>query len=416
MYFSTMRDWLAWIGTLHPTDIELGLDRVKEVAKKLDLLTPHCPVIIVGGSNGKGSTVAGLTSIYRAAGYHVGAFTSPFLFTYNEQVRIDGVQASDADFCAAFEQIESARGNITLTTFEYGTLAALLIFKKHIIDIMILEVGLGGRLDAVNIIDADVAIITTIALDHMEWLGPTREDIAREKAGIFRVNKPAICGDEDPPVTLLEAADKLHTPLYCQGTHFQYQENIIDWTWQHQTVIYDHLPLTTLALQNMSSVLMAITLLQDRLPVTRAAVIQGLTLVELIGRVQIFSGPVMEVFDVSHNPASVLYLAKQLKKIPCVGKTHAVFSMLADKDLLESINAIKDVIDTWYVAPLNAKRTATMERLQNAFDEVDVKQMTLFTSIEEAYEVATMKADIGDRIVVFGSFHTVADVLNCKQT
>lgn len=410
-----MNEWITWITTLHPTDIELGLDRVKEVAAKLHLLSPGCPVFVVAGTNGKGSTVMGLESIYRAAGYRVGAFTSPILFKHNEQVRIDGVLATDEEFCNAFEKIEAERGDISLTTFEFFTLAALLIFKQHKLDVLILEVGLGGSLDAVNIIDADVSIITSIALDHMEWLGSTREEIAREKAGILRENKFAICGDNDPPATLLEIAQKMETKFFCQGVDFHYRENMVGWNWSYQHIRYDDLPLTTLAIQNMSTVLMAVTLMQNRLPVPTNAIHKGLAEAKLMGRIQIVNDSVMEIFDVSHNPASVSFLAKQLKKIPCHGKTHAVFSMLADKDIVESINAIKDTIDTWYVAPLSTKRSAAFERLSNAFHQAEINQVTVFSNIVEAYEVAKLKAELGDRIVVFGSFHTVADVWNSSS-
>src|SRR5579885_3172489 len=197
MHLSTLSEWLSWIESVHAKDMDLGLDRVKKTAERLGILTPDCPVITVGGTNGKGSTVAGLESIYLAAGYHVGAFTSPILFKHNEQVRLDGQMASDEDFCAAFEKVEQARGDISLTMFEFCTLAALVIFKKSNLDVWILEVGLGGRLDAVNIIDADVAVITSIGIDHVAWLGHTCEQIGYEKAGIFREEHPAVCGDFD---------------------------------------------------------------------------------------------------------------------------------------------------------------------------------------------------------------------------
>lgn len=409
-----MNEWLTWITSLHPADIELGLDRVREVAAKLQLLSPGCPVITVAGTNGKGSTVAGLESIYRTAGFRVGAFTSPFLFKHNEQVRVDGELASDEEFCIAFEKIEAVRGHISLTTFEFFTLAALLIFKQHKLDVLILEVGLGGRLDAVNIIDADVAVITSIALDHTEWLGPTLEDIAREKAGILRENKFVVCGEIDPPAALLEIAQKLETKFFCQDVDFHFRESMMGWNWTYQHIRYDDLPLTTLAIQNMSTVLMVVTLMQNRLPVSTKAIHKGLVDAKLMGRIQIVNGPIMEIFDVSHNPASVSFLANRLKKIPCHGKTHAVFSMLADKDIVESINAIKGTIDTWYVAPLSAKRAAAYERLSNAFYQADIRAVTLFSDIVEAYEVAKLKSELGDRIVVFGSFHTVADVWNAK--
>ncbi|TAK72851.1 MAG: bifunctional tetrahydrofolate synthase/dihydrofolate synthase [Gammaproteobacteria bacterium] len=405
MYFSTLSEWLDWISSVHSSEWELGLDRVKQVAIRLDVLTPNCPVIIVGGTNGKGSTVAGLEAIYRAAGYRVGAFTSPILFKHNEQVRIDGREARDEEFCQAFEKIEAVRGEITLTPFEFCTLAALLIFKQYPLDVWILEVGLGGRLDAVNILDADVAVVTSISIDHVDWLGSTREAIGREKAGIFRAGKPAVCGDSDPPSSLVGGA-----PFFCQGKEFHYQEKGEQWSWISSEVRYDDLPLSSLMLQNMSTVLMTVTLLQSRLPVNRTAIEEGLSTVTLVGRVQIVPGSVMEIYDVSHNPASMAWLAKRLREMPCEGKTRAVFSMLADKDMAESIQMISGVIDQWYMAPLSVKRAAGRERLEKAFEEARVEKVTVCSSIEEAYQMARKEAQPGDRVVVFGSFHTVSTI------
>ena len=222
MYLSTLDEWLSWIAKVHSTEIELGLDRIKVVGARLNVLEPNCTVIIVGGTNGKGSTVAGIEAIYRAAGYLVGAFTSPILLKHNEQVRINGKDASDAKFCDAFAKVEAARGDIVLTPFEFQTLAALIIFHDYSLHVLILEVGLGGRLDAVNIIDADISIVTSIAIDHIEWLGSTREMIGREKAGIFRPKKPAVCGDNNPPQSLVEYAQSIGAEFICQGKDFHY--------------------------------------------------------------------------------------------------------------------------------------------------------------------------------------------------
>lgn len=411
MELSTLSDWLAFIGSVHSKEIELGLDRVKEVAKRLDLLTPKIPVIVVGGTNGKGSTVAGLESIYRAAGFNVGAFTSPYLFKHNEQVRINGQMATDEEFCAAFKKIEETRQEITLTPFEFHTLAALLIFKSYPLDVLILEIGLGGRLDAVNIIDADVSIVTSIGLDHTDWLGATREDIAREKAGIFRADRPAVSGDLNPPATLIECALKVGAVLYCQNEDFHYQENARDWSWTFKNDRYEHLPKSSLACQNMSTALMAMTLLQSRLPVSRKAIDEGLKNVKLTGRIQIIEGPFREIYDVSHNPAAVKFLVERLATLPCNGKTLAVFSMLGDKDIEESINIIKGVIDDWYVAPLNVSRGATSDRLEKAMQLSEVDNVKMFSSIQVAYQEACKKAQAGDQIIVFGSFYTVSEIM-----
>jgi dihydrofolate synthase/folylpolyglutamate synthase len=474
MRLSTVSQWLSCIESLHATEIDLGLDRVKAVARRLNILAPACPVIIVGGTNGKGSTVAGLESIYRAAGYKTGAFTSPFLFVYNEQMRLDGEMVSDEQLCVAFAKVDEARGEISLTPFEFTTLAALYLFRQSALDIWILEVGLGGRLDAVNILDADVAIVTSISIDHVNWLGNTREEIAYEKAGIFREEKPAICGDFHPPVTLLAAAEKLKVPLYQQGRDFgfkdcsfkdssftdiNFKETGEAWEWQgilHHpnslslvgsaedflsntqgllgsagnspeqagleaafldqdqletafTVFYTKLPKNTLALQNMSSVLMAVTLLQNKLPVSHEQIAKGLKQVELKGRIQIIPGEITEIFDVSHNPESVELLKEKLIAMPCSGKTWAVFSMLADKDLGSSLSIIKNEIDLWHVAPLKTKRAAGKELLEKTFYEAKIKNVLFYSSIAQAYEQAFHSAKPGDRIIIFGSFHTIAE-------
>lgn len=411
MYFSTLYEWLNWINSIHIKEIELGLDRVKAVAERLQLLSLPCPVIIVGGTNGKGSTVAGLEAIYRAEGYQVGAFTTPFLFKHNEEVRINQEMASDTAFCEAFEKIEAVRGDISLTPFEYHTLAALLIFNRYPLDVWLLEVGLGGRLDAVNIIDADVAIVTSIGIDHVEWLGPTRESIGFEKAGIFRKNKPAVCGDKNPPKTLIEHAKQIKALLYCQGKEFTYQDQGSHWSWTSDQIHYTDLPLTTLAMQNMATVLMAITLLQSKLAVSETAIKKGLANVRLTGRIQIMPGPITFIYDVSHNPDSVVLLATRLHEMPSSGKTLGVFSMLGDKDIVESIKMIKDEIDIWYVAPLVTPRAATLETLQSSFAKAKVDEVNYCTIIQEALKQATLKAKEGDRIIIFGSFHTIASVL-----
>jgi dihydrofolate synthase/folylpolyglutamate synthase len=410
MHFPTLAEWLSWIGKLHGTEIDLGLERVQEVAARLAFQSPTCPVIIVGGTNGKGSTVAGLAAIYRAAGYRVGAFTSPYVWKYNEQVKINGQEASDADFCAAFARIAAACGETSLTPFEFGTLAAFLIFQQHVLDIWLVEVGLGGRLDAVNILDADVAVVTSISLDHTQWLGTTREAIAREKAGIFRAMKPAVCGDVNPPHTLLDYARELNTPLFCQGQQFHYQETATDWSFQSPQQSYAHLPRSSLMTQNMATVLMAIQLLQERLPIPRQAIEVGLKHVTLTGRIQIIPGAVTEIIDVSHNPDSVARLAQTLAKHPVPGKTWAVFSMLADKDCVASVLAIRDDIDGWYVAPLATPRGASLTQLQTIFVQTEIKTVSFFPAMRAAYQAARAHAQPGDRVVVFGSFHTLAEV------
>jgi dihydrofolate synthase/folylpolyglutamate synthase len=411
MQFKTLAEWLKYIESVHSVEIELGLARVGILAARLNLLKPDCPVILIGGTNGKGSCVAGLEAIYIAAGYAVAAFTSPYLLRLNEEVRINRQEAEDADFCNAFEKIEAVRGDIPLTVFEYKTLAALEIFQKAKPDVMLLEVGLGGRLDAVNIIDADVAIVSSVAVDHADRLGATRELISREKAGIFRAGKPAVCGDLLPPRPLLQYAYSENVPLFCQGVDFSFTQANATWGWQSKKTQYADLPLPTLLLQNMATVLMAVELLQEKLPVQRKAIDEALASVKLPGRMEVLPGDVTQVFDVSHNPAAAELLAEKLKLLPCQGKTLAVFSMLADKDIVGTVQVIKDRIDDWYIAALPVKRGTPIDILEEALTKAEVKNSKTYHDVIHAYHAAMLDAKTGDRVVVFGSFYTVAAVM-----
>lgn len=413
MHLSTLQEWLDWISCIHISEIELGLDRVKTVAARLDLLSPECPVIIVGGTNGKGSTVAGLDAIYQAAGFKVGTFTSPILFKHNEYVRINGEEVDDAAFCSAYAKIEAIRGDISLTPFEFHTLAALWIFKQIPLDVIILEVGLGGRLDAVNIMDADVSIVTSIGIDHVDWLGATRETIGREKAGIYRTRRPAICGDSNPPQTLIDYAMQIDAPFYRQSRDFTFQKNKNEWSWFHENVQYKNLPVNALATENMATVLMAVSVLKKKLNVPLSAITIGLQKIKLLGRIQVIPGSITEIFDVAHNPDAVSFLANRSKEFHCTGKTYAVFSMLADKDILGSIKNISDIIDEWYVAPIASKRGATAEELFDIFQRanIPVKNQKHFRAIKDAYRAAKANAKHNDRIIIFGSFSTVAQIL-----
>lgn len=414
MELVTLEDWMTYIGSLHSVTIELGLTRVREVAERMNLLKPLCTVISIAGTNGKGSTVAGLEAIYLAAGYRVGAFTSPYLMRLNEEVKIQGKEVDDADLCAAFREIETLRGEISLTPFEFNTLAALKIFQQAQLDVILLEVGLGGRLDAVNIIDADVAIVTSIAIDHVDLLGNTRELIAREKAGIFRQGKPVVCGDESPPLSLQNFAKELDAPLFCQKKDFRYTQQESSWDWASQKTCYENLPLSILALQNMSTVLMTVEILQEKLPVRRIAIDQALKQVELPGRIQIIPGKITQIFDVSHNPAAAEFLAKKLQVIPCTGKTRAVFSMLVDKDIVGTIQVMKNLIDDWYIAALPVKRATALTMLLETFHKAKVTKVKSHPDIVRAYQCALEDSEEGDRVIVFGSFYTVAGVITQK--
>jgi dihydrofolate synthase / folylpolyglutamate synthase len=411
---STLSSWLEWIGSVHNTEIDLGLERIRLVAGKLALLQPECTVIIIGGTNGKGSVVAGLEAVYLAAGMRTGAFTSPYLFVHNEEVRVNGKTADDDAFCRAFEAIEEARDGITLTPFEYHTLAALMIFKEANLDVMILEVGLGGRLDAVNIIDADAAVVTSIGIDHVDWLGDTRAAIAIEKAGIFRDGKPAVCGDANPPPSLAHAARETGAVFYQQGVDFLFTEDADTWTFRAGTCEYHDLPRNALLTENMATVLMTVQTLQQQLPVSEDALRRGLQQVNLPGRIQIISGPVIEILDVSHNPAAAAVLAKRLHVMPCAGKTVAVFSMLGDKDIAGTIAAIHEEIDAWFIAPLTCKRAAAIDKIKSSLLKLHIYDVQMCASITEAYQEARLYAAPGDRIIIFGSFYTVAAVMRLK--
>ena len=411
MRFRTLSEWLTWIKTLHPVEMDLSLERVTEIAKRLHLLNPAYTVVTVAGTNGKGSCVAGLEAIYLAAGYQVGAFTSPYLFQYNEQVRIQGIAVDDDDFCQAFEKVADACQEITLTPFEFTALAAFVIFQQANLDIVILEVGLGGRWDAVNVMDADVALVTSIAIDHAAILGNTREEIGREKSGIFRKNKPVVCGDFDPPLSIINHAADLSSPIFCQGREFKFIDEKNSWTWQSEKNKFENLPLSFLALQNMSTVLMAVELLQEKFPITRNTIDRALSTVNLPGRIQIIPGDVTQIFDVSHNPAAAEFLVNKLRHQSCNGKTRAVFSMLADKDIVSTISIMDELIDEWFVAPLAVPRGASHSVLTESFQKAAIKNVASHAMIAEAYQAAMNKSVIGDRVIVFGSFHTVSGVL-----
>jgi len=404
----TLDQWLKWIASVHPQEMALGLDRVKSVAERMGLSKPTCPLVIVGGTNGKGSCVASLEKIYSLQGYRTGAFTSPILFRHNELLRIQGQEVEDQEFCEAYAKIEAARAELILTAFEYHTLAAMEICSRHVLDIWILEVGLGGRLDAVNIMDADVAIVTSIGIDHVDWLGSTRELIGTEKAGIFRSHCPAICGDTEPPNSLAEYARKLSSPFYCQGKEFSFLINKDSWEWRGENSAYAQLPFSQLAVQNISTALMAVEILQTRLPVSEEVIRQAIKTVSIPGRIEIIPGPVTEIHDVSHNPAAVAFLSQRMQQLSCQGKTRAVFSMLGDKDIAGSLREIKMLIDEWVVAPLGVPRAASREQLVQAFQAEGISAVTYFDSVKQAAEVARKVSQENDRLLVFGSFHTVA--------
>ena len=344
--------WLDYIEALHPKSIAMGLDRVNEVKQRLNL-NPQVPIVIVAGTNGKGSTCAMLEHIYHAAGYRVGTYSSPHLLRYNERVRLNSQEVSDEDLVKAFVAVEQARQDTELTYFEYGTLAAVWHFMQKQVDVAILEVGLGGRLDAVNVFEPNCTVVTSIDLDHMEFLGDTRECIGAEKAGVFRANIPAICGDQDPPNSLIDYANHIGAPLKLIGRDFKVEADKKTWTYRADQFSIEHMPMPALIgefqLNNAASVLSAIQSLQHLLPVQIKAIETGLKTVKLAGRFQWWAAKPDIILDVAHNPHAAKSLAINLKNSRHQGKTIAVFAMLADKDITGVINALSGEIDAWSV-------------------------------------------------------------------
>jgi dihydrofolate synthase / folylpolyglutamate synthase len=412
----TVEDWLGYIESLHPKSIEMGLGRVQTVAARLQLQFPFT-IITVGGTNGKGSTCAMLERIYSAAGYQVGCYTSPHLVHYQERVRFNANVIADALLCDAFAAVEQARGDITLTYFEMGTLAALWAFEQQPLDVVILEVGLGGRLDAVNIVDADCAIVTNVDLDHMEFLGDTRELIGHEKAGIYRQQQIAICGDVAPPVSLLARADTLGVKLNRFG--MDYQIDITNTQHAHYRDAQGQLDIGTLRLfghyqwNNAASVIFAVRALQARLPVTEDQLLQALTGTEVTGRFQYLQQAPDVILDVAHNPHAARALRDNLQRLSADGsQVIAVFSMLSDKDIASVVDILHPVIDAWHVAPIQHPRAADIDYLQACLSQkVPLVHIHLHTDLPAALRTAYKKAAKNDKIIVFGSFFTVAAIL-----
>ncbi len=415
MTFKTLDEWLRWQESLHPSAIDLGLERPGEVWRRMGQSKPAPVVITVAGTNGKGSSVAMLESILLAAGYRVGCYTSPHLLRYNERIRIDGVEVGDEALCESFERIDQARADISLTYFEFGTLAAVDLFSRANLDVAVLEVGLGGRLDAVNLIDADVALITAIDLDHADWLGNDRETIALEKAGIMRRGLPAVCSDPLPPQSLIEHAAELSASLYCLNRDYRVQKTAEGWSWQFAENAPIALPLPSLRgefqLQNAAGVLMALQLLQERLPIAPQQLRQGLLEAHLAGRFELTPGDVVEIADVAHNPQSAAALAENLRQIPAEGQTLAVVAMLADKDQQAVVSLMAPVVDQWFVAGLDVPRGGDGTALAAIVESVTGTAPTLASTVKAALQQARAAAKPGDRIVIFGSFYTVAERL-----
>lgn len=417
---STLAEWLAYLETLHPRAIALGLDRVASVGARLDGAAA-CPVITVAGTNGKGSTCALLERMLAADGYRVAMYTSPHLLRYNERVKIAGAEATDAALCEAFAAVEAARAGTPLTYFEFGTLAALWLFARRPLDALILEVGLGGRLDAVNVVDPDVAVVTTIAIDHVDYLGPTREDIGREKAGIFRAGKVAVCADRDPPATLIEHAAAIGARLVRIGPDYGYAAHGAQWDYWGPGGARRGLPYPALRggcqLANAATALTALDALRDRLPLTMGAVRAALVGIELPGRFQVLPGRPVTVLDVAHNPQAARVLADNLGAMGFAPRTTAVFGILADKDLDGVIAALAPAVDRWLATTLPPPRGASASALRRRLQAAGVAPEAIreYADPAAAYAAAREEALEADRIIVFGSFFTVAAALAAKE-
>ena len=410
---SPLEAWLSYLTDLHSQNIDMGLERVGQVARQMNLTQPAPRVITVTGTNGKGTTCHTLESILMAAGLKVGVYSSPHLVRYTERVRIQGVELSETEFCQAFATIESQRDNISLTYFEYGTLAALQLFKQANLDIVILEVGLGGRLDATNVVDADIAAITSIALDHTDWLGSDREHIGYEKAGIFRKGHYGVVGEPDMPNSIGAFADEIGTLLFRRDKDWSYNELGDSWSWQSSHQQWQNLPLPNVPLANAATALGVICCLMKidsdlAQKITVQAIHQGLKTAQLPGRFQIVGQKPLIILDVAHNPHAAGYLVSKLAQLPAIEGRHvrAVVGMLGDKDIQGTLNCLSQQVTDWYVGSLAEFRGADVTQLSQYLDDANE-----FSSIEEAWQKANHDAKEQDVIVVCGSFHTVAHVM-----
>jgi dihydrofolate synthase/folylpolyglutamate synthase len=426
---TTLLEWLSLLEQRHSKEIDMGLDRVNQVKQALNIQF-SCPVIMVAGTNGKGSTCSMLESVLMQAGYRVGLYIKPHFLDFNERARVLGVPAADEVLISAFEQVERARGDISLTYFEFTTLAICLLLSQAPLDVVILEVGLGGRLDAVNVIDADVSIVTNIDIDHTEYLGDTREKIGFEKAGIYRSGKVAICSDPHPPQSLIDHAQKIGADLRLFGRDFNYNGDKQQWNFAGRQQRRNSLAYPSLRganqLLNACAVLSALEALHLQLPVGAQDVRSGLVMVELPGRFQVLPGRPTIVLDVAHNPHAAATLAQNCNQMSFHPYTYAVFGSMLDKDIGQVVSHLKSVVDHWCVCDLPLPRAASSAHLAQQIQLIDTdlaqlnsiskeKSINQFASPEEAFMYALSKAGENDRILVFGSFLTVAGVMRARK-
>lgn len=414
----TLGEWLAYLEQLHPAAIDMGLDRAREVTNRMGLQKPAPRVVTVTGTNGKGSTCAFVASLLQAQGLKVGVYSSPHLLRYNERVQIDGAEVSDELLCEAFAALDAGRGETSLTYFEMGTLAAFWLFERAQLDAVVLEVGLGGRLDAVNLVDADLALVTSIGVDHVEYLGNTRESVAFEKAGIFRAGKPALCGDLNPPHTLLEKAAELGCPLFLRGRDFDLQAAGSVWHWRGQdangqAIELRDIPLLDLPMENAALAVQAYAL--SGLPWQPERIVAALAGTRIAGRLDRrqfnWKGKTLNVLlDVGHNPHAAEYLARRLAQRPITGKRLAVFGLLADKDLDGVVSPLVCAIEQWAVAPLDTPRTRSQAELEVVLQGLGAS-VAAYGSVAAALEAQSEQATAEDEILLFGSFYCVAEAL-----
>ncbi|MBS1169931.1 MAG: folC [Burkholderiaceae bacterium] len=410
-------DWLAYIESLHPQNIEMGLGRIAQVQQRLGIRF-DCPLITVGGTNGKGSTCAMLEAMLRAAGYRTGLYTSPHFHHFSERARIDGAPVAEDALVRQFEAVEAARGDTQLTFFEFTTLAILGLLAEARLDAVILEVGLGGRLDAVNIFDADVAVVTNVDIDHVDFLGGTREAIGYEKACIYRGGRPAVCGDSNPPQTLLQHAQAIGADLRLVGRDFRAEPHGSGWDYIGRAMRLDALEPPGMPgacqIHNASVALAALEAVHERLPITMRAVRTGLAQAFMPGRFQILPGKPVAVLDVAHNPHAAAVLAANLEAMVCTGDTWAVFGAMQDKDIDGVIAAMKTRVQHWCVTDLPLPRAATAGQIADRLRAAGIVDIRCFASPAEAFAFAFGSAGENDRIAAFGSFWVVAGVTAAK--
>lgn len=414
MIKKSLQNWLDYQLELYTQEIELGLERVKKVAAKLGILNPNFKIITIGGTNGKGSTVTLTESILRQSGFKTGAFTSPHLLRYTERIKINHQEITESELIEHFELIEKIKGDVKVTYFEFACLSAMLSFIRHKVDVAILEVGLGGRLDATNIWDADVSVVTSVDVDHQKWLGDTKEEISREKAGIFKKDKLAIVGDKNPSKSLIEQAYKVRAILKIHGVDFRIDKKVNGWD-----LHFDEKKLTNLAwpglagdfqLSNAACAILAVASLN--FDIHQPQINCGLQKAKIVGRLQRLEYLNRNwLLDVAHNPHSAKVLAKHLAKNKPSGKTFALFAMLEDKNIEQVIKIMQVQIDTWYVLNLEIDRAVPGNKIHSLLAEMAQEDTRVYNKVEEAVKTIIEDSTVDDRIIVFGSFYTVAEVL-----